>query len=233
MRISRILLGATCLLAVTLCFDACKKNSDRKPVCRISAFTLAGQVYHISYNGEGKIISLTGGNLSDTYDYFGNTTIVTTLDAGAFSSKTIITANPAGLATNVRTELNASGSDWTNDSLEYNGDELAKKISTTSVSTGKDTTTYTWFNHNMISETTGTNVTSLAYDAARPKQNGDYLAFIELISGYQMFRNKNLLKSFGGADLTYDFGSDGNIASLTISSPGGTPASINYEYECK
>ena len=233
MKISKILFGAAWTIIIAVSFNACKKNTDKKSVCRIIAFTVAGQVYHISYNNQGKIISLTGGSLSDSYDYFGDTTIVTSLDAGTFASKTTIALNKAGLATNVRTENNGSGTDWTNDVFEYNGDELAKQTSTRSADTIKGITTYAWFNHNMISETMGSNTTVLGYYTDKPRQDGDYLAFIQFISGYEVYRTKNLLKTFGSATLTYDFGSDGNISSLTITSPGGTPESLNYQYECK
>ncbi len=79
MKISKILFGAAWTIIIAVSFNACKKNTDKKPVCRIFAFTVAGQAYHISYNNQGKIISLTGGSLSDSYDYFGDTTIVTSL----------------------------------------------------------------------------------------------------------------------------------------------------------
>ncbi|MGE5108652.1 MAG: hypothetical protein ACM3H8_13995, partial [Sphingobacteriales bacterium] len=61
---------------------------------------------------------------------------------------------------------------------------------------------------------------------------GDYLDFFQLIEGYEFLRTKNLLKTFGNSTLTYDFGTDGNIAALAISSPGGAPSAINYQYKC-
>jgi hypothetical protein len=173
MKISKILFNTAWTLLIAASFGACKKNNDKKPVCRITAFTIAGQVYQISNNSEGRIIGLTGGSQSITYDYFGDTTIVTSLDSGVFSSKATI-LNAAGLATNVRKENNHSGTDWTNDSFEYNGDELSKQTSTRSADTSRSITTYTWFNHNMISETIGSSTTLLKYYIKKPLKNGNY-----------------------------------------------------------
>jgi len=214
-------------------FTACKKNSDAKPVCRINFFTLGGQVYTISYNSNGKIISLsTSAGLTQVYTYLPNTTVITSSNSGTFSSKTTVTLNTAGLATNVRTELNSSGTEWMNDANEYNGEELIKQTSTRSSDNTQNITTYTWFNHNVISQTAGSSTETLEYYADKLRQNGDYLDFFQLIAGYEFLRTKNLLKTFGNSTLTYDFGTDGNIAALTISSTGGTPETLNFQYEC-
>lgn len=220
------------MLTFAPCFTACKKNADKKPACRIIAFTLGGQVFNMTYNGNGKLISVNNGSFSQTYDYVGDTTIVTSLNSGVFSSRAIAARNGAGLATNVRTELNATGTEWTNDTFEYNGDELSKQVSTRSADTSKGIITYVWFNHNMMSETAGSTTTLLDYYTDKPRQTGEYLDFFQFLSGYEYLRTKNLLKSFGNSTLTYEFGSDGNISSLTINSPGGTPAAINYQYRC-
>ena len=220
------------ILILAAAFNACKKNNDKKPVCRIAAFTIAGQVYNITYNSSGKVIAIATGIFSQTYDYFNDTTTITSLNDGTFSSRTIVALNGAGLATNVRTELNASGTEWTNSTFEYNGDELSKQISTRSGDTSRGITTFIWFNHNMISETIDSNTTVLDYYTDKPRQAGDYLDFFQFLGGYEYLRTKNLLKSFGNSTLTYQFGTDGNISELTISSPGGIPAGINYQYQC-
>ena len=232
MKNSKILF-AVCVFIITAGFTACKKNNDAKPVCRINLFTLGGQVYTISYNSNGKVISLTtNSGFSQTYAYSATTTVITSSNSGAFSSKATVTLNAAGLATNVRTELNSSGTEWMNDAYEYNGEELIKQTSTRSSDNTQNITTYTWFNHNPISQTAGSSTETLGYYADKPRQNGDYLDFFQLIGGYEFLRTKNLLKTFGNSTLTYDFGTDGNIAALAITSPGGAPSTINYQYEC-
>ena len=232
MKSSRILFTAVFAVITIVSFTGCKKNNDRKPLCRITAFTLAGQVYNLSYNSNGKIIVLTHDVFSQTYDYSPNTTIITTLSSGAFNSKVIATINATGLATNVRTEHNVSGTDWSNEAYEYNGEELIKQTSTRSSDTVHNITTYTWFNHNPISQTAGSSTELLQYYTDKPRQNGDYLDFFQLIGGYEFLRTRNLLKSFGNSTLTYDFGMDGNISAVTFSTPGGS-STINYQYECK
>lgn len=119
-----------------------------------------------------------------------------------------------------------------NDANEYNGEELIKQASSRSSDNTRNITTYTWFNHNAISQTAGSGTETLRYYADKPRQNGDYLDFFQLIAGYDFLRTENLLKTFGNSTLTYDFGIDGNIAALTISWAGGTPSTVNYQYEC-
>jgi hypothetical protein len=232
MKILKFLPGIMCAFVIVTGFSACKKDKDKKPDCRISAFTVAGQAYNVLYNGNGKLISVVSSSFSQTYDYSGNTTVVTSLNAGAFSSKVIITNNAAGLAINVRTESNSSGTEWTNEAYEYNGDELAKQTSTRSGDTSRGIITYTWFNHNMIVQRTASTVTVWDYDASAPRQKGDYLDFFQFLSGYEYLRTRNIIKSIGNSTLTYGFDIEGNISSVSVGSTGGTPASINYQYEC-
>lgn len=187
----------------------------------------------MSYNSNGKIISLvTSNGVSQTYDHLPNTTVITSFNSGVFSSKKTVTLNAAGLAANEKTELNSSGTDWTNDAYEYNGEELIKQTSTRATDNIQNITTYTRFNNNVISQTAGSGTESLEYYPDKPRQNGDYLDFFQLIADYDFFRTKNFLKTFGNSTLIYDFGTDGNIAALTITSPGGAPGTINYQYEC-
>lgn len=220
-------------LLVTGTFTACKKNDVEKPTCRIVSVFVpsATALYHLSYNSNGKLSSATAGPLNILYEYIGNTTIVTTLDSGKFRSKSVIIANTAGLATSVKTENNAAGTDWTNTIYEYNGEELIKATTTSSVVAITSVTTYTWLNHNVtsISETPGTQMV-LNYYMDKPKQTGDYLSIVQLFDGYETIRNKNLLKTYSQVDFIYDFGPDRNISSV-----GAAPNNqklFEYEYEC-
>lgn len=211
MNVSKTLFHAAWILALTAGPAACRKKNDAKSVCRISTFTVGWQVYQITYNGNGKIISLTNGTLTQTYDYLKDTTIITSLYSGVFSSKVVATINASGLATNVRTQFDPLSSEWANDAYEYNGDEVSKRITTISNDTRSGITTYTWFNHNIISETIDSNTLPFECYSDKFRQSGDYLDFFQFLAGYESIRTKNLLKSFGNSTLNYPFGSDGNI----------------------
>jgi len=121
-------------LFLILVFSACKKDNDekKKPTCRIITITPSpsGNAFNITYNSEGKISTISTGNDITTFAYSGNTVIGTTNTSGVFSSKKIITLNANGMATNVKTEFNSSGTNWSNDLYEYSGTELIKATST-------------------------------------------------------------------------------------------------------
>ncbi len=221
------------LLIITGSFTACKKNDVKKPTCRISSVFIrsSATIYHLLYNSNGKLSRATGGQLDILYEYTGNTTIVTTLDSGKFLSKSVIISNAAGLATSVKTENNATGTDWTNTIYEYNGEELIRATTTSSVVAIPSVTTYTWTDHNVthINETPGIPMT-LNYYLDKPKQAGDYLSVVQLFDGYETIRNKNLLKTYSQVDFVYDFSADGNISS--VAAAPNNQKIFEYEYEC-
>jgi hypothetical protein len=152
----RIIITVAALsLTIAGIISGCKKNSDKRPACSIiaAASPSLATVYHLSYNSDGKLNSVTAGATIVTYEYTGNTSIATTLDSGRFFSKKIIILNAAGLAINVRAENNPAGTDWSNNVNEYSGAELIKSTSTSSVGGSPLITTYTWLNQNLVSAT--------------------------------------------------------------------------------
>lgn len=107
------------LLSVTL--FSCKKNKDvkKKPNCHIITLNSSGgDVINLTYNADGKVQKIiTNGYTATTISYSGNTAIATTLSNGTFLDKEIITLNNDGLAANVKTEINSSGTIWYNDAI--------------------------------------------------------------------------------------------------------------------
>ncbi|MBS1597887.1 MAG: hypothetical protein JST75_06660 [Bacteroidetes bacterium] len=215
-------------------FNACKKNNDKKPDCKINSITSPnspGQQNTFSYDANGKLSRFISAGNFTSYSYSGNTTTVTALDSGKFSSRTTIVSNDAGLAIDVRTEGDEAGTQWTNGYYEYNGDELIKSTTTSSGGGAAVVTTYTWSNHNMVSSLTDTTTTIFGYYTDKPVQNGDYFRLVQLIQGYEIVRNKNLLKSVSGSILAYDFGKDGNISTLSVTS-GTSSTFLDFGYQC-
>ena len=220
-------------------FVACKKDKDaqNKPACRVITITPSsspGDSYNVTYNTDGKPGTISSGNDVTAFAYSGNTAIATTNTSGAFSHKTVITFNSNGLASNVKTEYNLTGTNWNNSVYEYNGTELIKSTSTSSGGGSPYVTMLTWSNGNLVSAASGSSTTTLDYYTDKPAQPGDYLYLSQLVSGYQIYKTKNLVKSLlSGSDITgfsYNFGSDGYITSVTVS--GSSPATYTYQYQC-
>ena len=221
------------VFATTGIFTACKKSNDQKKACKIlDASINGGSDIFISYNNDGRISQASVGIRSIyTFSYKGDTVIVLNTDSGVFQSRTIYANNSAGLATWQRTEYDKEGTNWNVVKYEYNGEELSKATSTNSSGGSPTVNTYTWFDHNMVSQVSGSNTILYDYYTDKPIQSGDYFSFTQLIQGAEMIRNKNLIKSVTGSTLNYAFDSDGNISSLEI--VGANSVSVlNYNYQC-
>lgn len=224
-------------LITIITFTGCKKDKDeaKKPVCRIITITPApsGSSFNISYNSDGKVNTVSTGSDITTFAYSGNTIIGTTTNSGTFGSKKIITLGSNGLATNVKTEFNASGTDWSNDVYEYSGTELIKATNTSSSGGTPSVTTVTWNNGNLVSAASGSSVSTLDY-FDKPAQTGDYLQIAQLITGFQIYKTKNAIKSLlSGSTITnfdYSFDADGKITSMTAS--GGSNIIYSYQHQC-
>jgi hypothetical protein len=221
------------ILLIVLLADilaGCKKNHDKQLSCRLTALHApSGLTTFLSYNNEGKLVLEESGKSINTYTYEGATTTITTYDTGIFSRKMIVLNNTLGLAANVRTEYDPNGTNWSNTYNEYDGD-LVKRSITTFPSNPPDTTTYLWTDHNMVGQVRDGDTTRFEYYTDKPRQDGDYLYLSQFVSGYEVYRTKNLFKGYMGATFIYDFTSDGKIASLQV--PGiGTV--YTCEYQCK
>jgi hypothetical protein len=227
------LIAISPILFIAGVFLSCKKSNDRKPDCRITTIAPVptGSSYHITYNAEGKIRRLVFNSTLTNYEYNGNTVTATNEDSGSFRSRRIITLNEAGMAINVRTEQNISGTDWINDSYEYNGEELIRSTNTSSTGNKPSVTTYVWSGHNLVSGTVDSTTTVFDYYQDKPRTDGDYFSLIKTLLGYDIYRPKNLLRSIDGTVFEYDFDPDGKISTLTLNS-GGNFTSLDYEYQC-
>ena len=225
------------LIAIAL--SSCKKDSAPKPTCKIITVTLVPSgggttTYNYSYNSEGKLSTSSSGLYSTTFSYSGNTVIESNTHGGVFESKEIITLNANGLASNVKTENNETGTLWDNTVFEYSGTELIKSTDTNSAGDPVVVTTFTWSGGNLVSITTGSSTSTLVYYTDKPAQTGDYVSFLQLLFGFEIYRVKNAIKSSGeGSAITsysYSYDTDGKIASMTVT--GNSTSTFNYQYQC-
>jgi hypothetical protein len=235
MKTTQLAMAAALLTIITMA--GCKKDKDdKKPDCRIITITPSptGSAFNISYNSEGKISTISTGGDITTFAYSGNTVIATTTNSGTFKRKMIITLNGNGLATNVKTETNASGTTWNNDLYEYSGTEIIKATGTSSAGGTPTVSTLTWSNGNLVSITSGSSVSTLDYFTDKPAQTGDYLHIAQLVAGYQIYRTKNAIKSLlSGSSITsfnYTFDADNKISSLAAT--GSSNTTFNYQHQC-
>jgi hypothetical protein len=222
---------------ITAVLVSCKKDSTPALTCRIITVTLATDgetTYNFSYNSEGKLSSSSSGTSVTTYSYSGNTVIASTTSGGVFQSKEIITLDANGLASNVKTEYNETGTSWYNILYEYSGTELIKSTQTSSAGGTADVTTYVWSGGNLTDIISFTNIT-LSYYTDKPAQTGDYFSLLQLEEGYEVYRVKNAVKSIlVGSDIvsySYSFDTDGKIASITYTE-GTYTDTDDYQYQC-
>ncbi|HMR17899.1 MAG TPA: hypothetical protein PKA53_01250 [Sphingobacterium sp.] len=234
---SNTLSAGILLLCLSLTIACSKKKKDDpepiKPTCRIITAGTGATAYNITYNDEGRISKVTAGSSIRTYEYTGNTVIVHTTNAGAFSKKNTYTLNSNGFVTNKRTENNEAGTDWDNAEFLYNGGTQLIKLTYTGSAGGPPTiATFSWANGN-IQPDAGT----FEYYTDKPKQSGDFIYYQELFEhdGMKVFNPKNAVKSLtvGSSTLlmTYTADQDEKITSMTIQR--GTLADVvNYQYQC-
>jgi hypothetical protein len=225
-------------------FFSCSKNdgpANDPPACRIvTIIPGSGDSIHIKYNAEGKIASSKQGTTVKNFKYSGNSIIINEniITAGdiIFQSKTFVTVNEHGLATNAKTENNVSGTDWTSLAFEYIGKEVVKQVSTSS---GGITSIITmkWTNGNLTSLASGINTATIEYYADKPSRPGDFWHLKQLLEkGYFIIASKNAVKSqlFGGtfANIFYITDNEGKFTSTSLDF--GTPPVETYifEYQC-
>ncbi len=222
---------------ITVAFASCKKDNPPKPVCRIITITPSSGgalPYNLSYNTDGKLVTSSHGTSITTFSYSANTIIQSTTNGGVFGSKETITLNAYGLASNVRTETNVAGTIWSNTLYEYSGAELIKSTDTNSAGDPVDISTFTWSGGNIVSITSGSSTSTLAYYTDKPAQTGDYFSLLQLLFGFDIYRVKNAIKSStdgsSATNISYTYDTDGKIASITVT--GNGTSSINYQYQC-
>lgn len=220
------------LFLTSLFFVRCHK-SKIQPSCRITSIVPlpSGTSYQLSYNPDGRLLKFIYGNTTTDYFYNNNTITTITSDSGIFENKKIIDLNNLGLTTNVRIEMNLSGSIWTNISFEYNNNELIKSNSTSSQNSSPVVLNYLWSEGNLVSVFSGSTVISIDYYKDKIAQNGDYFYLLDLSQGYHIYQTKNLIKSLQGTIFNYGFDVNGNISSLSTTSGNNTNALV-YSYEC-
>jgi len=230
------------VLSICLFNVSCKKDHEQvstETSCRIITGLGGPDTYHFSYNSDGKIASLliAPGKQKITYTYEGNTTTVLLEDDGKFMSKYIITNNGLGFATNIRREGNKSGSVWNNQSVEYNGTQLAKILySSSDPNAGIHAVNYTWKDGNIATMESNGSVISFTYYTDRLSAPGEWRRYTELIEGYRLYDNKNLTRSLKTGseitDLKYEFDATGKITRTTVLEPGGADSYVEFEYAC-
>lgn len=222
-------------LIVTCIVSGCKKDSVvLKPTCRIITASGGSGQLNFSYDSEGRLASTSSGALTVSIAYNGNTVITNTRKNDVFYEKKIITLNSNGLASNARIETDIAGTNWENYLYEYSGSEVIKQTYTTSADPMPVVSTLTWSGGNLVAITTPTSTTTLDYYKDKTAQEGDYLLLQQLQSGYQILRNKNLVKSvLSGSNISsfdYAIDADGKITSMTLQ--GSSSGTYTYQHQC-
>ena len=233
MKTLRILISLSIAFTMTVILTQCSKSSNKKASCEILTVTPSpnGTPFHFTYNADGKPSRVESSNFVMTYEYLVGSAIIVTFNSGNFQSKTIATLNKDGLATMVRTEFDTLGTSWSNTFYEYNRLELSRSTFTSSTGGRPVISTYTWDNQNLVISNTDTSSVTYGYYTNKPLQTGDYFLLVQQLQGYDIYRNKNLLKSIDNTFLNYQFGTDGKINSLSATT-GANENFINYEYQC-
>lgn len=223
------------LLFAVVFFSSCKKDREATPSCKIITVTAsAGNGFNFTYNSDGKIETITNGNLLTVFNYSGNIAIANITSNGAFNSKKTIILNANGFAASVKTETSANGAAWYKDTYEYNGAELIKDTYTNSQNVVPQVSTVIWSGGNLVSTTQNGTTSNLEYNTDKPAQAGDYLSLIQAIQGYKIYNTKNAVKSIlaGGSitNIDYTF-ENGKITALKLNGSGSI-TTYNYQYQC-
>jgi hypothetical protein len=233
MKTLKTLIALAIVIGISGILPQCKKSNDNKPSCQIITVTPLpnGNPLHFTYNQDGNPSQEVSGNLIMTFEYLTDSVIVRATNTGNFQYKTIAELNNDGLATHVRIELDSLGTTWQNTVYEYNGQELSKSTFTSSNGRAPVVSTYSWNNQNLVKIITDTITQTFGYYLDRPRQTGDYFLLTNDLQGFEIYRNKNLLKTIDATSLNYTFGTDGKIISLSATT-GANENFLNYEYQC-
>jgi len=239
MKISTIAANVAVATLFLIAIGGCRKKYERPPVikpCLLSTVTsvATGNVESFFYDDHNRLSLVHSGYESFLYEYGTNTKTITERDAGTFVSRTHVTMNGAGLATNVKVETIEDGSTFSNTRYEYDGEQLTRSTLTFSWDTDSVITTYTWSNGNVVSAKEGVGVARpFEYYTDKLRQDGDILQLTQTVSGYEIYRTRNLVKAFDNGTFIYSFDTKGKIRSVNIVSGENNDSSVyNYGYQC-
>jgi hypothetical protein len=229
-------------LCLFICCISCKKNNEDNSTalsCKIITSIGGPETFHFTYD-EGRLSTLhiAPTKLKMTYTYEGNITHVLVEFNGKFQSKYTFTNNSQGFTTNMRWYTDEAGTEWNNQSIEYNGTQIAKMLYTSSNPNSPVVAVkYTWKNGNLFSQESGNNIIYFEYYTDKPAVAGEWRKYNELTEGYHLYDNKNCTKSMkvGGevTNFTYEYDASGKIVKMTILEPGNAESAVQYEYSCK
>ncbi|MBS1603735.1 MAG: hypothetical protein JST42_13785 [Bacteroidetes bacterium] len=233
------------LLTPLLVLAACRKHDTPPPPppsCLISdvfhtGFTNAGAT-KFTYDSQGRILrSVESDSILTTFTYAADSVVANTTVNNAFVLRTITHNNKDGLATSLRATYNAEGTLWYHLTYEYNGQQVIRSSFTASTRPDTQITTFTWSGGNMVSLTSVSDTNSTTekweYYTDQPRQQGDASFFDQFTGGFEIIRNKNLLKSRDGVAYTYEFIHDGKIGAVTGRDSIGDIFISKYDYDCK
>lgn len=221
-------LWLTGALALTV---SCNKKKSAE-VCNIQKLLMEDYEYNFSYDEHFRISKIESGDKITNYSYNRNQITILTTASGMFYRKHIITTNDAGLVMNFKTEINPSGSIWTNEAYTYNGNQISTSVSTTSAGPPGDRSLYIWSAEGnllkIINEYSPD--TEFSYNTRQAFQEGDYANVSNLIdSKYPLYRTKNLVESISSHFINYDFDTNNKITRI---SPKDAK-SVQVTYICK
>jgi YD repeat-containing protein len=227
------------ILICTLFFllnGGCKKKNDSKLECRIVRLTKKTQTFDFSYGSNGKVSAmlLMPDNQQTLFSYEGNKTIITVTHKGNFDYRMIVDNNASGLATNVRYEYDQAGISWYNQAFSYDERKLTTNL-ITDVALDTVKVNYIWGNDNLATQISEGDVFHFKYYTDKPYQPGDWRYNQQLIQGYRIYNDKNLLQSeeINGFIVyyTYQYDTNGRITEVTRTAPNST-ITYKIEYAC-
>jgi len=229
-------------LAPLLILAACRKHETPPPpppTCLISQATFSGALVNqgptkYTYDAQRHLIrSAESDTVITNFTRTADSIVAITTVKGRAITRTVITNNKDGLATNIHGTLDAAGELWFNVDYQYSGQELTRSVFITNTLIDSIVTNFTWSGGNMVSFSNDTTTSQLTYYTDQPRQQGDAFFFDQFTGGFEVTRNKNLLKSREGYTYTYQFRADGKITSVTAKDTAGDTFVTNYEYDCK
>lgn len=217
-------------ITLFILLTGCKKDKTKEQDCKLLTVTTDVGSTVFTYDGNGRISSITRGNKVARYEYSGSSVIVNVTVDGAFFHKINATLNDNHLPVNIRLDKNVAGTQWNNYLMEYSGTQLIKRTDTYHTGSTPQVANYTWVNGNLVSSTSGSGTVSFTYDESKAVQAADVLTVSGLLSddGFIMIKNRNLVNSFNGMPVTYTFDAYNRITGANI----GTVASSSYQYTC-